>query len=232
MSSAPEQPRAIPNPRPELTIEGVEAQRFAVAPTLLFKAGLTEAQDRDIFTVALSCQINVDPARRSYDPETRSALVELFGEPQRWGATTRSFMWTRADVLVPSFRGSTTFTIPVPCTFDLELAASKYFYSVADGEVPLTFHLSGSILFRGDEGEVRITQVPWASDTKFAMPVRVWQEMMGHYYPNGAWIRVGDETLERLGRLKAASGLPSYDAAVSELLEGRDDLEPDEEVSR
>jgi hypothetical protein len=30
------------------------------------------------------------------------------------------------STLVPSFTGETTFTMPVPCTYDLELAAAKY----------------------------------------------------------------------------------------------------------
>jgi hypothetical protein len=219
MSSAPDS--AISTPRPELSITGVDWQHFAAAPTLVFTCNMTESSGREIYTVALSCQINIDPARRRYESDTRASLVELFGEPQRWGATTRSFMWTRSDVLVPSFRGATSFTIPLACTYDMELAAAKYFYSLPDGEVPLTFHLSGSIMFKGDEAELRITQVPWDIDTKFLLPVGIWRSMMQHHYPNGTWLRVGQETLDRLARVKVEEGLYSYEAVLDELLDSR-----------
>ena len=77
----------------------------------------------------------------------RAALVELFGAPERWAATTKSFLWSQVSTLVPSFTGETTFTMPVPCTYDLELAAAKYLYSVPDGEVPVAFHFTGSVLY-------------------------------------------------------------------------------------
>ena len=227
MSSAPE---SFVNPRPELAITGVDWQRFATAPTLLFQCNINEPSGRDVYTVALSCQINIDPAKRRYEPDTREALIELFGEPQRWGATTRSFVWGRSDVLVPSFRGATAFTIPLACTYDMELAAGKYFYSLPDGEVPMTFHLSGSIMFKGEGGELRISQVPWDIDTRFLMPVGVWRSMMDHHYPNGTWLRVGKDILQRLDRIKTSEGLHSYEAVVEELLKGH--VTPDEDAAR
>jgi hypothetical protein len=42
---------------------------------------------------------------------------------------------------------------------------------------------------------------------------------MEHYYPNGAWVRLHDDTLAALSRRRAERGLPSYDACVAELLE-------------
>ncbi len=67
-----------------------------------------------MYTIALSSQINLEPARRSYDDATRERLVELFGAPERWGATTHAFQWARIESLVPSFTGSTAFTVEVP----------------------------------------------------------------------------------------------------------------------
>ena len=46
-------------------------------------------------------------------------------------------------MLVPSFTGTTEFTVPVPCNYDLEVAATKYLHALPDGEVPLSFHFSG-----------------------------------------------------------------------------------------
>ena len=76
--------------------------------------------------IALTIQLMIEPARRSYDDATRERLVELFGAPERWAVTTRSLVWAKLDVLVPAFTGTTTVTVPIACHYDLELAAAKY----------------------------------------------------------------------------------------------------------
>jgi Family of unknown function (DUF6084) len=211
----PPETRAI---APEFEVRGATWARDAAAPLLRFELGVTEASGRDVFTIALSARINIDPARRAYDARTREALVELFGEPERWGATTQSFVWAHAGTLVPSFTGATTFALAVPCTYDLELAATKYFHNVADGEVPLSFHFTGSILHRGDEGQVQVVLVPWTCSAQWRMPVATWRAMMDHHYPNGSWVRLQADTLDALARRRARRALPSFDACVAELL--------------
>ena len=170
-------------PAPEFAILGVEAVRHAAAPTLAFVAQVTEATGRDIYTIALTAQIMIAPARRNYDDETRDRLVELFGPPERWGGTTNNFVWLETDLLVPNFTGATSFRIPIACTYDLELAAVKYFYSVPDGEVPLQFNFTGTIFYRGPGGGMQIAKVPWDCAADFRMPVAVWKEMVGPLLP-------------------------------------------------
>lgn len=203
---------------PEFQVHDVISVHDAAAPTLSFAIGVTETSGREVFTIALTAQINVDPARRTYDPRTREALVELFGEPERWASTTNSFLLAHATTLVPSFTGATTFTLPVPCTYDLELAAAKYFYSLPDGEAPLSFHFTGSVLYRGDAGGVQVVLIPWTCSAQYRMPVNAWKAMMDNHYPNGSWVRLQADTVAALARRKAAHGLPSYDACVSALL--------------
>ena len=41
------------------------------------------------------------------------------------------------SLMVPSFTGSCELDLPVPCTYDFEVAASKYLHALGDGEVPL-----------------------------------------------------------------------------------------------
>lgn len=205
-------------PRPDFSVRGARSVEFAVAPTLAFDLEVNEPTRREIHTIALSCQVNIDPARRDYDPETRERLRELFGEPGRWAQTTRSFRWLDTSVLVPSFSGSTTFELSVLCNFDLELAATKYFYSLPDAEIPLTFLFSGTILYRGENDELLAAPVPWEQHAPFRLPVAVWKEMVGHYYPQSGWIRLHRETLEALSRYKTRRCATSFDACVSELL--------------
>jgi hypothetical protein len=106
----------------------------------------------------------------------------------------------------------------VPCTYDLELSAAKYFYSLPDGEIPLTFHFSGTILF-SEEGNVQIAMVPWSCSARFKLPVEDWKRMMALYYPGGGWVRLQTSTLDRLQERKASAGLPSFDACVAEMLD-------------
>lgn len=186
----------------------------AAAPTLRFALRVTETSGADVHAIALGAQLQIDPAKRSYDDATRERLVELFGEPARWAATTRSFLWAQIGTVVPAFSGAADFSLDVPCTYDLEVAAAKYVYSLPDGEVPLTFHFSGTIL----HSERQIAMVPWSCSASFRLPVETWRALMGAHYPGGGWVRLETETLDRLAARKAAGGLPSYDATIAGLL--------------
>ncbi len=205
-------------PQPSFTVLGAKAVEFAAAPTLAFTLEVTEPTERDIYTIALTCQVNIDPAQRDHDSETRKLLSELFGEPERWAQTTKSRRWLQASVLVPSFTGAATFELSVLCNFDLELAATKYFYSLPDGDIPLTFFFSGTVLYRGDNGEIQAAQVHWDRQSLFRLPVAAWKEMVTHYYPQRGWIGLHADTLAALSRYKVARGLPTFDACVSALL--------------
>jgi len=206
-------------PAPEFSILGVESIPHSAAPNLLFTGQVSETAGREVYAIALTAQVMIDPARRTYDAATRERLVELFGEPERWGATTHSFLWAELSVLVSSFTGATTFRLPMQCNYDLEIAATKYLHSVPGGEVPLSFHFTGTIFYRGDADRLQIVKVPWDCTVRFGMPASVWRQMIEEHYPNGGWVRLADETLERLGRCKAEAGHPTFDATVADLLE-------------
>jgi uncharacterized protein DUF6084 len=202
----------------EFGVDGAEPIEHAATPGVRFHLHVEEPDRREVYAVALSTQIHIDPARRTYDDGERERLVELFGTPERWGATTRSFQWARVDALVPTFSGTTTFTLEVPCTYDLEVASSKYFESLADGEVPLSFHFNGTVLYRGEADRLQVVLVPWSCSAKWRMPVDVWHRTIHAHYPGGGWIRLQRETLDALGRRKAEFGAHTFDETVRELL--------------
>jgi hypothetical protein len=211
---------------PEFAVVGAAYVEDAAAPMLRFELEVGETSGREVFTIALTAQINIDPSRRSYDPETRARLVELFGEPERWAATTHSFLWAHATTLVPSFTGTTTCVLPVACTYDLELAAGKYFSSLPSGYVPLSFHFSGSVLHRGDDGRIQVVAIPWSCSSRWRMPIGTWRQMMERHYPNSSWVRLHPDTTELLRGYAARAGVPSLDAAVIGLLEAAQEREP------
>ena len=101
----------------------------------------------------LRCQIQIEATRRHYTAEEEARLRDLFGEPERWGQTLRAMLWTHADLggarRSPA-RPSTE--LPVPCTYDFNVAATKYFYGLEQGEVPLDFLFSGSVFYEDARG--------------------------------------------------------------------------------
>ena len=105
---------AAPALEPAFTVLDAEPVPHAAAPTIRFHLHVIDPLGRDVHTIALSTQIQIDPARRAYDPETMARLVELFGPPERWASTTQVFRWAQVSALVPGFTGATSFALEVP----------------------------------------------------------------------------------------------------------------------
>jgi hypothetical protein len=191
---------------------------FALVPMLGFALRVTNRPtDEVVHTVVLRCQIQLDVLRRQYDSEEAAKLRDLFGERDRWGTTLKSLLWTHVGVIVPSFTRETTVEMPVPCTFDFNVAATKYFYALADGEVPLTFLFSGSVFYQDASGALQVAPIPWDREAKFRLPVKVWKDLMDQYYPNLAWLALRRDIFERLYRFKIARGIPTWEQVMEEV---------------
>ena len=205
---------------PEVTFEvlGVAHEPFAAQPTLRFELSVFEPTDRPIYAISLTAQINFDPARRPYSNETKADLYELFGAPERWPSTTRSFLWTHATTIVHSFRGAITFGLEVPCTADLEMVASRYVSALPDGEVPLTMHFTGRIMYEGPNRQVQVLHLPWNTQASYKMPVSAWQNMINHHHGESGFIALHNDTLTDLKNYKRQHGLHSFDAVVLDML--------------
>jgi hypothetical protein len=209
-------------PEPEFEITGASHVAFAATPTMLFSATASEPNGYQVQSIALTVQVMIDPARRGYDVETRGRLAELFGPPASWAPSTSGLAWARVAATVPGFSGSTAFGLEVPCTYDLEVAAAKYFYALQDGQVPLSFHFNGNVFYRPHppaDGQLQVVPVSWTNSAQYTMPVQTWRAMIAEHYPGGGWIRVADSTLAALNQRRATRGLASFDACVNELLE-------------
>jgi len=197
-----------------------EPVRFAAAPTVAFSLRVTS--DTPVRSLALNAQIRIAPARRRYSERDQERLVELFGPPERWGDTLRTFRWEQTSTLVPPFDGETTVELAVPCTYDLEIATAKYFYALDEGDVPLEFLFSGTIFFVGERGALRTAQIPWECEATYRMPVRAWKDAMTLHFPGSAWLRVHEDVFDRLVAYKASRALPTWEATLDELLDGRE----------
>src|SRR6266516_3207775 len=120
---------------PALTFGIVDttASGCAAVPTLIFKLRIENAiREENIHSVVLRCQIQINVTHRRYNAEAKARLLEIFGEPKRWSDTLRPFLWTHANTSVPQFSESITIDLPVPYTYDFEVAGTKYFVALGD----------------------------------------------------------------------------------------------------
>lgn len=206
---------------PDLTfaVESAAPVPFAAAPTIAFKLRIANADSGEhIQNVLLTCQIQIETPRRRYTPEEQRRLVDLFGEPSRWSQTLRTMLWTHANATVPPFDGETQVDLLVPCTFDFNVAATKYFHGLDAGEVPVNLLFSGTIFFAGADDQLQLTRIPWTKEARYRMPVAVWKEMMNLYYPNHAWLCLERDAFEQLYDYKRRHGLPTWERALEQLL--------------
>jgi hypothetical protein len=202
-----------------LAIESAEVVSHAAAPLLAFKVRITNhPSDEVIHTVALRAQIQLEVTRRKYDGREQTRLRDLFGEPDRWGQSLRNMLWTHASVVVPRFAGSVLADIQVPCTFDFNVAATKYFHGVTSGDLPLCFQFSGTVFYQGRDGLLQVALIPWDKEAKYRLPVEVWKELMNIYYPNSAWLALRKDTFEKLYQYKVREGIPTWEEALERAL--------------
>ena len=202
----------------DFRVEGAEVLEYAAVPSLLFKLRVENLEEEPIRSVSLNTQVRIAATQRHYDTAEQERLLEVFGEPHRWGNTLRSLLWTHNTLQVPSFSGSTVVDMPVPCTYDLDVVAAKYFYALEDGEVPLELLFSGTVFYAGEDGRLQIARISWEREAECRMPVRLWKEMMERYFPNSAWIRLHKDAFDQLYDYKVRMGLPTWEAAVEALL--------------
>ncbi|MCR6489715.1 DUF6084 family protein [Amycolatopsis sp. OK19-0408] len=205
----------------ELTFDCIDVRplKYAASPTLAFKLRISELSGQPVHAMVLRVQIRIEPQRRRYSDDESELLTHLFGDRSRWGETLKPFQFTTVSVTVPGFSGATEVDAEVPCTYDLEVAAGKYFHALTEGVVPMVLLFSGTVFGKGGPG-FWVEQVPWHTQAECRMPVAVWDELMARYFPNVAWIKLPRETVDALLKYKAQHAIPTWEAAVEQLLAG------------
>jgi hypothetical protein len=205
-------------PQLAFAIEGAERVEYAAVPTLRFALRVENPDGRAIRSVLLDVQIQIAARRRRYDAAAEDRLFELFGAPAGWGTTLRTLPWTRTTLVVPPFTGSTVADVPVICTYDLEVAASRYLDGLEDGEVPLEFLFSGTVFYSEPDGRLQTGRISWEADAEYRMPVSVWKETMDRYFRGTAWLRLPKGSFDRLTAYKSRRALATWEDAVDSLL--------------
>lgn len=206
---------------PDLSFEVIsaEAAPYSVIPLLIFKLRITnEVEAEQIQNVNLKCQIMLTVTQRRYNAEEKAKLKELFGEPERWGQTLRTFLWTNVNTVVPRFSESTIVDLPVPCSYDFEVVSTKYFNALQDGEIPLNFLFSGTIFYQGEAGNLQIGQISWSKEANYRLPVALWKEAIATAFPNTAWIRLQKDVFDQLYQYKIKHGFITWEEVLARLL--------------
>jgi hypothetical protein len=203
-------------PRLAFSIEEGGVLEPAAVPTLRF--ALRMESSVPIRSASLNVQLRIAATRRSYRDGEEERLTELFGRPEQWGRSLRSLHWTNLALQVPAFEGSTVVELPVTCTYDLEVTASRYLDSLEDGEVPLEFLFGGTVFYPAAGGRLQVRPIAWDEEAEFRLPVSVWREMMERHFPNSAWLRVRRDVFDRLHAYRARNSLLTWEAAIEELL--------------
>jgi hypothetical protein len=196
----------------------IVADRYAASPQLLARMRVEESSGEAVHTMALRAQVMIDAQRRPYAEDESAGLLDQFGERPRWKETLKPFLWTFAATMVTGFTGSNEFDLPIPCSYDFEVTASKYLHALSEGEIPLRFLFSGTVFTRGATG-FSVEQIAWNLEAEHRLPVATWTELMDHFYPNAGWLRMDHETIAALVRYKGARGFTTWDEVFAALLE-------------
>jgi hypothetical protein len=200
-------------------ITGVAPATRGLVPLLHFKLEVANTPaSEQIHSAMIQVQIQFEVGRRKYNAAEKEKLSELFGSPERWGQTLRTRLWAHASTTLRSFAGSIEALLPVPCTYDLNVSGAKYFYGLEEGEVPLLFLFSGTVFYATDDGRLQVQQISWEKECSYRMPVREWQGLMDHHYPQSAWLSLHRDAFDKLYAYKREHGLTTWEQVVDRLL--------------
>jgi hypothetical protein len=197
------------------SVEEATAKRYAAMPTIVFR--LRIATSEPLEALVLRAQLRIEPQWREYTGVEQELLNDLFGTPERWNTTLRSFSWADVSVMVPGFTESIVADVPVTCTYDFDVTATRFLHALGGGDIPLRFLFSGGIFRTGAAG-FSTERISWSSECAYRMPAAVWRDALQACYGDDALVRVKRETLERLHRHRALSGATSWDEVLERLL--------------
>jgi uncharacterized protein DUF6084 len=198
------------------TVLDVVPEAYSLTPRLSARIGITTSDDEPIRAIALRCQVRIEPLRRNYTDDEAAGLTDLFGPRERWANTQRTFLWQHSTAMVTGFTNVTEVSMPLECTYDFEVAGSKYLHALRNGTIPLQFLFSGTVFGTGDGLAVQL--VSWESEARYDLPVTVWRELVKIHYPNAGWVRLGHDTVTALAAYKSARGMLDFDEAINTLL--------------
>jgi hypothetical protein len=202
---------------PELhfQIDSAAAVPHTAVPMIALQLRITNLPASEtIHSLALRCQVQIEPAKRRYIANEQARLLDLFGTPERWARTVKPLLWMNTSVAVTRFTGEILVDLELPCSFDFNIATTKYFHALEAGAIPINVMFSGTLFYEASAGLLQIAQVPWDREASFRLPISVWKEMMEMNYPNTCWLCLHRDTFEQLYDYKVRHGIPTWEQAI------------------
>jgi hypothetical protein len=189
------------------------------APGVTLRLRIENYSGRPVHALALRMQTSIDARGHRYTKEEQARLYELFGDVSQWDKTLRGVTWAQTSLVVPAFENHADVDAPLSCTYDLEVAAGKYFNAVRDGDVSLVCVFSGSVFRVTEHGALEVQPVAWDVEARYRLPARVWHDAMERFFPGGGWLRLSRETIDRLQAFRGRNAVVSWDEAIDLLLQ-------------
>jgi hypothetical protein len=210
--------RAVPDL--SFRVGDVAAMPYAAVPTLAVRLRIANAvPEEPIQSILLNCQVQIEPLGRGYSDREEARLLDLFGEREGWSRTMKPLHWMNSVITVSPFQNETAVDLPLPCSLDFNVAATKYFYGLEQGSIAVDVMFSGTVFFAGSQGSMQFALIPWDREARFSLPVEAWRQAIDSHYGDSLWLQLGRETFDRLYRRKVARGIPMWDAVIDQLLD-------------
>lgn len=187
---------------------GAAAESNPAMPALRLRVRLRAAGE-PVDALALRVRVQIEPWRRRYTDAERELLADL--------SATTALQWGEAAVMLGRFENETEFEVPLLCTYDLQVAASKYFTALEGGAVPVRLFFNGTI-FRGAPNGFTVEMLPWDLECAGEIPVATWQQAMDACFSGQGWIRIDRDAFDALRRYRASHNFPDWTATIQSLV--------------
>ena len=206
-------------PALSFAVEGIEPLP-AAAPTLALRLRIAAEGGRAVRAIGLTVRVRIAAQRRRYLPPERERLRELFGPVEDWPRSLGGLPWVQTALNVAPFEGETLVDVPLPCTYDFDVAHAKYLAALEGGEVPLELLFSGTLFYDDADGRLQTTMVPWDREATAPLPVATWCAALDVAFPDSAWLRVRRDVFARLHAYRSRAGFTTWEDTLDALLEG------------
>lgn len=202
-------------------VTGVRAVADGWIPLLEFTLEIQSRPEcEDVRALLLQIEVHIQPSEGT----SRRMLSACPGESSAArgsgvaAGAARRYRWTHVHTTVPAFAGTIAVPLLVPCSYDLNLAATRWFAACASDTVELAFEVGGTIIHMGDGAGLQVQPIPCGRDAIFAIPGATWMAMMEQHYPNSAWLYCRRDVIERLHAFKSDGDFDTWEEALEELL--------------
>jgi hypothetical protein len=196
---------------------GARPEPFAAGPSLLFDLRIADDSGRRVHSIALRTQFRIEPRQRPYAPEEQARLVDLFGEPARWGETlnplqlaTVAFHVGRVHRARPPRDHGAAHLRPRHRRHEV-LPRPRRRRDPAAPAVRGHRLLPGRHRRAGRAGAVE-------RGGPFRLPVATWRAAMDDHYPDSTYIRLSRPRSDALSAYRSKHVITTWDETLERLL--------------